>query len=124
MEIYIAKGKQQLGPYNIQELTQMSAIGLIKQHELFWHEGMTDWAPLACLGIFTDQDKLNSHVIAKSTPNKSNKKSSIIEYIFAVFWVIVFCGFFLLLLLALSHASSDSTTHSHSRIIYIPRIRR
>lgn len=47
MEIYIAKNKQQMGPYNIGQITQMLQSGILEKHDLYWHEGMLDWAPVA-----------------------------------------------------------------------------
>ena len=49
MEIYIAKNKTQMGPYDIGQVTQMLQSGILEKHDLYWHEGMLDWAPVASL---------------------------------------------------------------------------
>ena len=49
MEIYIAKNKTQMGPYNIGQVTQMIQSGILEKYDLYWHEGMLDWAPLAAI---------------------------------------------------------------------------
>ena len=49
MEIYIAKNKQQMGPYDIGQITQMLQSGILEKYDLYWHEGMLDWAPVASL---------------------------------------------------------------------------
>jgi len=49
MEIYIAKNKTQMGPYDIGQITQMLQSGILEKHDLYWHEGMLDWAPIAAL---------------------------------------------------------------------------
>lgn len=49
MEIYIAKNKIQMGPYDIGQVTQMLQSGIMEKHDLYWHEGMLDWAPVAGL---------------------------------------------------------------------------
>lgn len=47
MEIYIAKNKIQMGPYDIGQVTQMLQAGILERYDLYWHEGMLDWAPVA-----------------------------------------------------------------------------
>jgi len=49
MEIYIAKNKTQMGPYDIGQVTQMLQSGILEKHDLYWHEGMLDWAPSGSL---------------------------------------------------------------------------
>ena len=49
MEIYIAKNKTQMGPYDAGQVKQMLEAGILEQYDLYWHEGMLDWAPVAVL---------------------------------------------------------------------------
>jgi len=49
MEIYIAKNKTQMGPYDLGQITQLLQSGILVKHDLYWHEGMLDWAPVASL---------------------------------------------------------------------------
>ncbi len=49
MEIYIAKNKIQMGPYEIGQVTQMLQTGILKKYDLYWHEGMLDWGPVGAL---------------------------------------------------------------------------
>ncbi len=49
MEIYIAKNKTQMGPYDVGQVAQMLQTGILEKYDLYWHEGMLDWAPVAAL---------------------------------------------------------------------------
>jgi hypothetical protein len=49
MEIYIVKNKTQMGPYDIGKITQMLQSGVLEKYDLYWHEGMMDWAPVGGL---------------------------------------------------------------------------
>lgn len=51
MEIYIAKNKSQMGPYDIGQVTQMLQSGILDKHDLYWHEGMLDWAPVGAIAV-------------------------------------------------------------------------
>jgi hypothetical protein len=50
MEIYIAKNKTQMGPYDLGQIVQMLQTGILERYDLYWHEGMLDWAPLGAMG--------------------------------------------------------------------------
>lgn len=49
MNIFIAKNKTQMGPYSPEQVISMLNSGLLEKHDLYWHEGMLDWAPVAAL---------------------------------------------------------------------------
>lgn len=55
MEIYIVKNKTQMGPYDIGQITQMLQSGILEKHDLYWNEGMFDWAPVGSLMKEGDQ---------------------------------------------------------------------
>jgi hypothetical protein len=46
MNIYIYKNNQQEGPYNVDEVKNMVALGTLKSEDLAWHEGISDWLML------------------------------------------------------------------------------
>lgn len=50
-----------MGPYDIGQITQMLQSGILEKHDLYWHEGMLDWAPV---GSFIKQS-------APSQPEKT-----------------------------------------------------
>jgi hypothetical protein len=47
MQIYVHRDGQQLGPYSAEEVRQYLADGNLSADDLAWHEGATDWVPLA-----------------------------------------------------------------------------
>ena len=47
MQIYVHRHGQQLGPYSAEEVRQYLADGDLSADDLAWHEGATDWIPLA-----------------------------------------------------------------------------
>ena len=51
MEIYLAKNKTQMGPYDIGQITNMQASGALENHDFYWHEGMSEWMPLSQMMI-------------------------------------------------------------------------
>jgi hypothetical protein len=71
MEIYIAKNKTQMGPYDISQITQMLQSGILEKYDLFWHEGMLDWAPVASLiknAAQSQKEEKTDPITATSTP--------------------------------------------------------
>jgi len=47
MEIYIHRDGQQFGPYSVEQTRDYIASGNLTPDDLAWHEGVTDWVPLA-----------------------------------------------------------------------------
>jgi hypothetical protein len=47
MQIYITKGVQQIGPFTEQEIRGQLECGEVKDSDLAWCEGCSDWVPLA-----------------------------------------------------------------------------
>lgn len=81
MEIYIAKNGAQMGPYESGQIRQMLQSGILEKHDLYWHEGMLDWAPVASLGNQGDvrdvQIKSSSQVYVP--PDQSQNANSELE---------------------------------------------
>ena len=73
MEIYIAKNKTQMGPYDVGQITQMLQSGLLLKHDLYWHEGMLDWAPVSVLQTQlkrqTTEQSVSTNNTASSLPS-------------------------------------------------------
>ena len=40
-----------MGPYDTAHVSQMLQLGVLEKHDLYWHEGMLDWAPVAALNV-------------------------------------------------------------------------
>ena len=59
MEIYIVKNKTQMGPYDVGTVTQMLQAGILEKYDLYWHEGMLDWAPVGSLSVFRSTQEVN-----------------------------------------------------------------
>jgi hypothetical protein len=49
MNIYVAKNQEKQGPYTSDEVRAKVATGEFTGSDLAWHEGVTDWQPLAQL---------------------------------------------------------------------------
>jgi len=49
MQLIIAKDGQKLGPYSETEVKEMVEAGTIALTDLAWHDGISDWTPVACL---------------------------------------------------------------------------
>jgi hypothetical protein len=47
MQIYVHRDGQQLGPYSVEGVRQDLADGNLAADDLAWHEGASDWLPLA-----------------------------------------------------------------------------
>lgn len=46
MQIFIAKDKQQTGPFSEEQIQGMIASGMVYPTDLAWHEGLSGWLPL------------------------------------------------------------------------------
>jgi len=46
MQIFIAKDKQQTGPFSEEQVQAMVASGMVSHSDLAWHEGLSGWIPL------------------------------------------------------------------------------
>jgi len=44
-----------MGPYEEEQVLKMVQTGILQDHDLYWHEGMLDWSPLATLIVGTTQ---------------------------------------------------------------------
>jgi len=47
----ISRGGEEIGTYDSKEALRLLLNGSLKGTDLYWHEGMTDWAPLGKLQI-------------------------------------------------------------------------
>lgn len=123
MEIYIAKEKRPLGPYRVEDLAQMFDVGLVEKYDLYWHEGMADWAPLAALGICKPIEKNKPDFFAASPPKKGTFVKDMIGNLGLYLFVSIGISFLILILWAISQggASSSASSGKHSRVIVIPK---
>jgi len=46
MDIYIARGQEQLGPYPLDQVQQLLDSGVLKPDDFAFHEGLDNWTPL------------------------------------------------------------------------------
>jgi hypothetical protein len=123
MEIYIAKEKKPHGPYCIEDLVQMFNIGIVKKYDLYWHEGMPDWAPLAALGICKPIERIKPIFNAPSPPKKGTFVKDMIGALGLFLLLSIVISFLILIIWAMSQGGSSSSASSgkHSRIIVIPK---
>jgi hypothetical protein len=63
MEIYIAKNKTQMGPYDIGQVTKMLQAEILEKYDLYWHEGMLDWAPVGNLKMPNENSKTDQAIV-------------------------------------------------------------
>ena len=47
MQIFIARGKEQHGPYPLEQAKDLLAKGVLKPGDYAYHEGLSDWTPLS-----------------------------------------------------------------------------
>ena len=46
MQIFIARGEEQHGPYPLEQAKDLLAKGVLKPGDYAYHEGLSDWTPL------------------------------------------------------------------------------
>ncbi len=46
MYIFLARNREQAGPYTLEQLNSMLQQGQVELDDLMWHEGMTEWLPV------------------------------------------------------------------------------
>lgn len=47
IQVRISRGGNEIGSYPSDEVVRLSSNGTLKETDFYWHEGMTDWAPLS-----------------------------------------------------------------------------
>ncbi len=47
MEIYITKNGQQIGPFSNEEVCEKLGSGMVKNSDLAWHQGRSDWVSIS-----------------------------------------------------------------------------
>lgn len=53
-EWYYTRDQQQYGPFEFNDLVEMSQKGVLARHDLLWKEGMANWQPAETIhGLFT-----------------------------------------------------------------------
>lgn len=49
MQIYLARNREQAGPYTLEQVNSMLAAGQVQLSDLAWHDGLDNWQPLGQL---------------------------------------------------------------------------
>ena len=49
LQVRVSRDGKELGTYSAQEAVRLLVAGTLKVTDFYWHEGMTDWAPLTQL---------------------------------------------------------------------------
>jgi uncharacterized membrane protein len=49
LQIRVSRDGQEIGTYAVQEAIRQVSLGQLKPTDFYWHEGMTEWAPLSQL---------------------------------------------------------------------------
>ncbi len=47
--VKVSRDGKEIGTYDAQEAVRLLVNGTLKETDFYWHEGMTDWAPLVKL---------------------------------------------------------------------------
>ena len=63
MQIFIARGEEQYGPYPLEQVKGLLAKGVLKPGDYAYHEGLSDWTPLLVVIV------ANSEPEASPTPS-------------------------------------------------------
>ena len=46
LQVRIARAGKEIGTYEAKEAVRLLVYGTLKETDFYWHEGMTEWAPL------------------------------------------------------------------------------
>lgn len=49
LQVRVSRDGKEFGTYSAQEAVRLLVYGTLKETDFYWHEGMTDWAPLSQL---------------------------------------------------------------------------
>jgi GYF domain 2 len=49
LQVRVSREGKEIGTYPVQEAIRLLVYGTLKETDFYWHEGMTDWAPLTQL---------------------------------------------------------------------------
>ena len=49
LQVRVSRDGKEFGTYSAQEVVRLLVYGTLKETDFYWHEGMTDWAPLTQL---------------------------------------------------------------------------
>jgi hypothetical protein len=49
LQVRVSRDGKEIGTYSAQEAVRLLVYGTLKETDFYWHEGMTDWAPLTQL---------------------------------------------------------------------------
>ena len=47
LQVRVSRDGKEFGTYTAQEAVRLLVYGTLKETDFYWHEGMTDWAPLS-----------------------------------------------------------------------------
>ena len=90
-DIYVLRDNQQFGPYGQDTVAVMLEKGQFSSTDSYWHEGMTEWRPLA------EFSSAPVNTIPRSTkpyPLKKDWRSSLFREV-SPGWVWIICGLLL-----------------------------
>ncbi len=51
LQVKISRDGKEIGTYEAKEAVRLLVYGTLKETDFYWHEGMTDWAPLSKLQV-------------------------------------------------------------------------
>ena len=58
LQVRVSRDGKEFGTYSAQETVRLLVYGTLKETDFYWHEGMTDWAPLTQLQASEARRKL------------------------------------------------------------------
>jgi hypothetical protein len=56
--VKISRDGKEIGTYEAKEAVRLLVYGTLKETDFYWHEGMTEWAPLSKLQASEDRRQL------------------------------------------------------------------
>lgn len=78
--VKISRGGKEIGTYEAKEAVRLLISGILKNTDFYWHEGMTEWAPLLKLGAsetlrqFAERAKAKEVEMAKAKEEDRAKR--------------------------------------------------
>jgi len=72
LQVKISRDGKEIGTYDSAEAVRLFVYGTLKETDHYWHEGMTDWAPLAQLQE-AEALRLSAETARKAQEEKARK---------------------------------------------------
>jgi hypothetical protein len=77
LQVRVSRDGKEFGTYSAQEAVRLLVYGTLKETDFYWHEGMTDWAPLTQLQASESRRQL-AEKAARDKQEKDEKAAALV----------------------------------------------